>query len=339
MKIVLVCRVYPTQRPGGMGFVCQDRANELAAQGHEVHVLTTGSDGPGDGIVQVHYVGGPATSYSEQFASGCYSACSRLVPDIIHLDSLDFKHPWWSDVTRRESTVLGITMHGFCWGAWMTEVNLAYRDTVLPPTFPPDEFDRERRVLSEFDRVIGISLHEHWLMRHMMSLFDAQLVYNPIAPYFFENRKVPEVRDRRRYLCAAVSGTHKRGFHIAVEAVRKAGAEIVTMSNASRTSMPNIIDDCDALLLPTAYAQGLDLTVGECLARYRPAIVTATGSYLREGEAGGAYHESIQLVPLVDHGAAHLTEVLKASPPIVSSASCEVHRPSRHVARWLEVMQ
>lgn len=343
MKIVLVCRVYPTQRPGGMGFVCQDRARELAKQGHEVHVLTTGTGRPNHKYDQaepdqgavVHHLDCKPESYSDEFAKECVSTCWKLQPDIVHLDSFDNRRPWWQDLQGKATT--GITMHGFCWGTWMTKVNLAYRDRQPAPTFSPEDFERERRLLQTVNRVIGISLHEHWLLRQMMGLFDARLVYNPIAPYFFENHTDPP--NKKRYLSAAISGHSERGWNLAKRAADKAGVELILMSTVDREKMPMLIDSCDGYILPTAYAQGYDLAVCETLARRRRVLVTATGSYLREGEESLLF----TLLPLIDLDGSFLASALCNLPPdpppfLYDSVSAK-HRPEIHILRWLEAMQ
>lgn len=342
MKIVLVCKVYPTSRPGGMGFVCQDRARELVKQGHEVHVITTCRKESGtpeflvdEGIHVFHATGEPG-NYSRTFAAGCAEAVRGIKPDILHLDSFDNKHPWWRDV--KVNCRLGLTMHGFCWGGFFTNLNLHMRDG-LPshkaPALNSVGIMHERGYMLDFDRVIGISIHEHWMLHQLMGLYDAKMIYNPIPDYFYDQPKQP-IRSKK-FVCVAVSGHEERGFKYALRAAQKAGVNLEVIRGVPRQEIPAVLDASCGLVLPTAYAQGLDLSVGEAIARQRPVIVTATGSYLRE--AYGAYKGALRLVPLiepVDELAANMSDWVQY---VNWDGIRQVHRAANHVRNWLEVMQ
>lgn len=341
MKIVLSCKVYPTIRAGGMGFVCQDRARALVKDGHEVHVLTTGRGLAADDIeddcgVQVHHLVCDSARYSGQFVSQCEGFCKAYCPDILHFDSFGIDHRHWWKSRPGNPKQIAVTMHGFCWGAYFTRWNIWMREGGVPPELNANSMAAERDAICSFDVQIGISRHEHWQLRDLMGIFNAKLVYNPIAEYFFEG--LTPRPDNKRFLCAAVSGQRERGFHLAQQAANQCGAELVVTSKVPRREMPALIDSCCALVLPTAYAQGCDLAVGEALLRNRPVIVCATGSYLRDSEVGGIYHGALKLVPLGNPAA--LADAM-LSPLIMCDGyrqQLHKHHPDTHVEKWLEAI-
>src|SRR5262249_27527681 len=200
MRFGCVCRVSPTQRPGGMPFVCQDRAEELARRGHDVHVLTTGPPGTGPAPVvvngvSVHHLDCEPQVYSEAFAAGCRDRCRDLCPRVLHLDSADFARPWWENRPGGPQTV-AVTLHGFETGAFLTRWN-QFRTGVGPaPEFPAETVRQHARILgTTFDRVLAISLHEFWMLADVYGLWNVALVYNPIAPAFFARPPAPPPAD------------------------------------------------------------------------------------------------------------------------------------------------
>lgn len=343
MKIVSVCKVYPTLRSGGMGFVCQDRARALVAAGHEAHVLTTGGGLPpgvyrqdeDDHGVQVHYANSEPWTYSTEFATFCVEQCKHLAPEVIHLDSFDSDRHWWLDQPGNPK-VTAVTLHGFGWGAYFTQLNLWARHGGEFPQINSPSMVREYSILRGFQRVIGISIHEHWMLRDLLGLFDSRLVYNPIAEVFFKYPQEPPPKSPR-YLCAAVSGYRERGFDMAQEAAIRAGVQLDTWRSASREQVADGMYKYTGLVLPTCYAQGCDLAVGEMIVKRRIVIATATGSYLREAEKGGAYHGAVQLVPLCDVGAL-ATAMLHPRRYEARDVRIDAHHPAVHAKKWLEAI-
>lgn len=329
MRIVSVCRGYPTHRPGGMLFVCQDRARQLAKEGHEVHVLTTGTkDGEleaEDEGVNLHHLPCEPLKYTAQFANACKAEVDRLQPDIVHLDSFDRNAPWFIGIKQR----VAITMHGFGWGSVLTNWNLG-RNT-------PVDFEAlrlEQRCLSKANVVIGVSAHEEWLLRDTYQLPQARLVYNPIPEYFFENTS--EAPEDGYFLCASVSGGDVRGHHTVCEAGKQLGVEVKVCTNIAREWMPKYYDGCKAFVLPTRYAQGADLSVFESIARCRPVILSPTGSYLiehrhRHGLRGGT-------VLLRDFSVEAVKEAMQETMPIVERGSANCCYPENHAVNWLNAV-
>jgi glycosyltransferase involved in cell wall biosynthesis len=334
MKIACCCRVYPTHRPGGMPFVCQDRAEALAVAGHEVHVLTTGHPtcvGGGysatAGSVTVHYLNAPNCKYSQEYAEACRQMCETLRPDILHLDSFDGIRPWWKDRPGGVKRV-AITLHGFGPGAFFTQWNRFRVGDGERPEFNASVWKTEADNLRAADAVIGISQYEYEMLVDFYGLPNAKLVYNPIPSYFFANRQpVPECR---RFLCAAVAGHMMRNFDHAQEAAKRAGVELVVASRVPRHEMPAVYDRCCGLIVPTSYAQGFDLSVAEATTRGRAVIATATGSYLREADA-----YDIQLFPLGEWDA--LESLLRDWRP-VNVRPLWRHQPEIHARAWLEAV-
>ncbi len=336
MRIVLVCRIYPTQRAGGMPFVVQDRAEALAACGHDVHVLTTWKIGGDTEVlngVTIHYLRCTPQQYSREFAAACASACRQLEPEILHLDSFDRSLPWWTE-RPGDPRIVAVTMHGFGMGAFLTTWNLVRcgADT-RAPSYPYRDMIDEAKALASFDRVLAISEHERYLLEDCYQLQKVSLVYNPIAACFFQRPTVAPPK-RRRFLCAAVSGKGTRMFQRAELAARDAEIELFIAENMVRDKMPQVLDECSALVLPTAFAQGYDLTVAEALARRRPVIVSATGSYLRELRADPAL--PFVIVPIGDVEA--ICQAMLGDLPMVPDGIADRHRPRQHVAQWLKAL-
>lgn len=351
MKIALCCKVYPTSRPGGMGFVCQDRARALVKLGHEVHVLTTGRkthNGElliGEDEVEVHHMPCKPLHYSAEFAHHCEAHCRHFGPCILHSDSFSVDYPWqvtswlapsksWTDPAGK--CVTATTLHGCCWGAYFTSLNMWMRHGGEVPQVDIAGVARERKIMLGFDRVIGISRHEHWILTNLLGI-DAKLVYNPLPDYFFKDADQTIPEGPRTFLCAAVSGHRQRGFDIASRAAQTAGVTLVIAENLARTDMPALLDKCHGLVLPTCYAQGMDLAVGEAIARRRPVFATSTGSYQRECEPGGIYQSAIKLFPLSGDG---LPELLQGRLdwPDYRQVRDYLHGATTHAEKWLEAI-
>lgn len=321
-------------------FVCQDRANELALQGHEVHVITTsatssagevvaGAEAAESGVI-VHYLGAPAQEWSRAFAELAATRVENVAPEILHLDSFDRENVWWPGMAPR----VAVTMHGLGWGGWLTEWNKAraYGETLA--IFPARKLLQEAEGLAQADIVFGVSRWEHRLLRDQYGIERARLLYNPIAPYFFEER--PR-RERHGFLCVAVSQGGTRGFKIAEAAARRAGVRLTVATDIRRDGMVELYDRAQAIVLPTAFCQGYDLSVAEARARGCPAIMSPTGSYLDE-----ALPEWDELVGLGN--VAELAHVMKTWGDVRRLRTVEAetdprHKPAEHVRRWLELIQ
>lgn len=342
MRVMLVTRAWETQRSGGMIHVVADRARELVRQGHDTHVVTT-SDTPVAGQVKpavdreefgltTHYVESPGHEWSAAFAEGCYAWAKKLDPDIIHTDSFDRDRVWWFS-----NFDVSVTMHGFLWGSWLTRWNeyrafgkVSYFEKIWgtdPAFFPHKDIGNEIEGLKSAKSVIGVSGWEWRMLRDQYGL-DAKLVYNPIDPCFFE--PWPDV-PRSGFLCATISQGGTRGFPFAQDAARRAGVKLETVTKVSRKEMPAIYDRVKAIVLPTCFAQGYDLTVAEARARGTPAIMSPTGSYLEIATP----HDR-----LVSIGDTDMIASAMRSFPDYGSIGFDVsaHRPDAHVGAWLEVV-
>lgn len=342
MKIVLATRVYPTQRPGGLPHVCQDRAEALAAAGHDVTVLTTGLPGythkeVKENGVRILHLNCPPMDYTAAFALQCKAAVAKIRPELVHLESCDRDRPWWDDRPRAYRTA--ITMHGFELGGYLTKLNLALHYGDRLPNPEHDKITRERKVLRDmFDRVIAMCHYEYRLLASHYNVAESRLrlVYNPIAPYFFTPPVPLPAADKPRFLCAAVSGHSERGFALAKEAADSLGYELVIAKAIARRDMPDFIDGFHGLVIPTFYAQGFDLTFAEARARQRPIICTTAGSYFDESQALGAEDESCIRVSM-----GNVTQLAAAMQRVMttrggdSAYNVHRHRPNVHVTEWL----
>lgn len=336
MRMMLVGRCIADQRPGGMPHVTSDRAEALAAAGVDVHLVTTSYSSKA-GIefaerqeqVKLNltkwFTSTPAHDWSREFAEVCDAMYGRLQPDVVHLDSFDRDHPWWTGVKATKA----ITMHGFGWGAFLTKWN-QYRITggALEPDWAAIKRERDALVLA--DVVIGVSRHEHRMLRDQYALPKAKLVYNPIPAYFFEWR--PQAK-RSGFLCVAVSQGGTRGFETARRAALQAGVELRVLTSVPRAKLPAEYARSLAVVLPTAFAQGYDLSIAEARACGTPAIMAATGSYLDEA----CPHDVLVDTGDVDGLTAAMRRVA-AEPRVLPGDIADAHRPERHAAAWLEAV-
>lgn len=341
MKIALCCRVYPTHRAGGMPFVCQDRFRELKRDGHEVVVLTTGKnkdpdyDGPhrsSEDEEGVHHLTCPSEVYSYLFAEECEKFCREFEPDIIHLDSFDNQATWWTDFHKSR---VAITLHGFTWGAMLTKWNIHRKLGAMPPSFDAGKMTFEIDNLKKADAVIAVSQHEQYMLKEFYGI-SAKYVPNPIPSYFFDASKVYEGKGEH-YLCAYVSGSTERGYLLASNACARADVPLKRIMEVSRDKMPHELDQARALLLPTYYSQGYDLTVAEAFARGIPVIASDIGSYARipqitKFEMG---NEDELVVRIKQNEATiksnHNADLAQDSLKYAAS----VHTPEAHVKNWL----
>lgn len=341
MRIALACRVYPTSRKGGMPFVVQDRARALVKAGNEVVVLTTAKHaGPcevDDAGVRVVHLPCQPDVYSDGYAIEAEKFCRAWSPEIVHSDSLDVHRRWWTNLKARTA----VTLHGFCWGAHLTKWNQC---RVLGQSWSLSADDvagmlRERDAINSFDRVIGISRHEHTMLRDQMGIFRAALVHNPVADCFFDSRVEP-LPKRPKFLTAAISGRGTRRFALAKQFCSRAGYRSWSVHGVDREQMPTAYSQVTGLLLPTLYAQGADLTVSEALLSGRFALVAATGSYLRECEPGGLWDGLAECLPVDDEQAwvDAIRRVASQSPqPVdVVRSRLAIQRPAVYAAKFLE---
>ena len=335
MKIVSVCRTYPTQRPGGMPHVTQDRARALAAAGHDVTVVTTGLkngqyDTAGrydmnDEGVRVVHAACPPQAYTQLFAERCKWECRDVKPDVLHLDSFDRERPLWVGIAPR--TV--VTMHGFGVGAMLTAWNrfLGRASTAPAPSWAA--LRDEAEVLQTFDRVLAISEHEQWMLSDVYNLQDrVRLVPNPIADAFFVEPRLCLPTSTAPFVCIGNPGTSgNRDFGRVRDAAKAAGIPLEIVTGVSRDAIPEILDESRGLVLPTLWSQGYDLAVAEALARRRPVIVSGTGSY---------WHLRAPYIRIVPRACSPdvLVEALREPLPEVPSNAAYTHRSAVHVERW-----
>lgn len=365
MKIMLVSRVVPAHRPGGMPHVVMDRAEALAKAGHEVHVVTTRLSGGGietTNGVEVNYTNSPPEKWSKEFAICCEATAEHIKPNVLHLDSFDAANPWW--VGKKTS----ITMHGFGFGAFLTKWNLfrlgRITEREMDCGFDEDSLMKERSALAKAHSVIGVSRWEWRMLRDQYGLRQAKLVYNPIAPYFFDDavcetcnglRTVdetlggcatanpeapcpdcPSTNKRTYFLCAAVSQGDTRGFGVVKDAARIAGVEIRTADKVERKDMPALYEGAKALVLATSFCQGYDLAVAEARARGCPAILSPTGSCLDEAKPWDTFTEIGDTEGLEDILRGWNRTFVPLPVPITAA---DEHRPERHAEEWLAAVE
>lgn len=333
-----------------MPFVCQVRAEALASLGHEVHVVTSydsrtaGTTG-GDSVLgytnypyrepaihhrnlTIHYVGeAPAHQWSAELGLAARQLAFDLKPDIVHCDSFDRRRPFWLGVPFRTA----ITCHGFGQGSWLTKCNLARAKGLPLPPRPDEELNAEAGVLGTADVVIGVSRHECNMLRGDYGLANVKLVPNPIPDYFFTPLSAAP---QTYFLSAAISGQDIRGFAQAKEACRLAGVPFREARGIRREDMPAVYDGAKALLLPTAYSQGHDLSVAESRARGVPAIVSNVGSYLTEAEPFDCLVRPLNVEDMVI-----AIRSWREPDRETIRAAADAHRPAYHAVAWLDAVQ
>lgn len=340
MKLVFVCRCYVTQRPGGMLHVLQDRAEQLAARGHEVHVLTTAYDGKQRDHIQrtelngvtVHHLLSTPQVYSDQFHRRCAHQVTDLKPDVLHLESIPpGDQVWWQQCRDAVAGPVVVTMHGFDMGAVLTQWNMFMAGHGGEPSGAWTSMRQQARQLARYDVVIAISEHEQNMLRHYYGI-PAVRVYNPIHAAFF-TEELTLVSSDAQFMCAAVSGHTERNFSLADAAVKLMGSRLRTVSKCTREAMPAQYAQCRGVILPTRYAQGFDLTLAEAAAMGRGALVTETGSYAYEYKTLGYQ----LLSPTITAGelAAVLATWVPPDPAQVRALAIDKFHPSVHCDRWL----
>lgn len=356
LRIMSVVKGYPTQRPGGMLFVARDRAEALAAMGHDVHVVCAGPPTKSDVsalqyenggmMVQdsrnlcIHYIDAKTCDYSDEFARGCEDRFGRLRPDVLHFDSFDRSRPWWSKLERSKQRI-AVTMHGFGFGAWLTEWNRSRlgRQPVQAAEIGSlrlnDMFAEAKCLRDTFSTVIAISRHEWNMLADQYGVYRPKLVYNPIAPAFFTEPSKP-LPSTPLFVSAAVGSHDYRLFDVAEKAAKQAGFEFRALSKVSRDVMPKVYDDATAVVVPSAYAQGYDLTIAEANARGRYAITSSTGSYLQDCSGrGGAI---VCQLGNVDDFAQTMTHIAANRNMSPIGSLVDRHHPTRHAEEWLEAV-
>lgn len=326
MKILCCCRSYPTFNRGGMEMVCQNRAEELARQGHEVHVVTAGGPTGEIGGVTVHVPAGSTAKpgkYSQELADGMVALSKSLRPDILHLDSFDAGRLWWLDRPGNPKTI-ACTLHG-CVVSSMTTAWNHYRCGM----------DSEPQVVwsgllsmatssQTFDRIVCISPYEQGMSKAWTGCFDTKLVYNPIHGRFFGPHK--PLDPNGAFLC-----NDQRWPDLAKRAGEIAGLPVIALKGVAPQDMPRAYDEARGFLIPTFCGQGYDLMAAEAAARGRPVIAFAAGSFLM--------NDSPWLVKVPMGDVAAMARAMRGPLPVVPEGAVDVHRPENHVKSWLEAVQ
>lgn len=344
MRIVLCCRVYSIhERPGGMIHVIVERAEALARAGHDVHVLTTYSEfHPHKTVINgvtVHHPKEVDTEprYSSHYSVFCDRQCRRLMPTILHLDSWDKTRPWWHQRPGKPK-VIGITNHGEDMGRQFTEWRLFLHGITQVKKigwFESGPILNERSCAKAADVVITTCRFDRWMLSDLVGLGKkVKLVYNPVAPFYWDDRTASPLSGPLRFLTAAVWGSAERGMAIAKEACERVGAELVSPppTRESRFGMPGCYDRCHALLIPGYQSQGYDLTVAEASARRRPIFYNDSGIATMEAL------DKPWIVPIPVGDSTYLVKELQKPMPIVPENAADHHRPEFHIQKWLEAL-
>lgn len=326
MRILSCCRSYPTIHAGGMEMVCMVRAEELARQGHEVHVATAGDKaevGEKAGVA-VHYMAGRRGGYSEPYAAGCHALAASLCPDILHLDSWDDTRLWWTDRPGNPKRI-AMTYHGGGWGRQLGDW-AQYRNAGGNGGCSIDGAGvmSQVRGVKAVDVVIAISPFEQWQIQDLYAT-RAELVYNPIQPHFFATPPVPVPQN------APWVANAERWPELAQQATVLAGKRLRLLKGIAPADMPKAYDESAGLLVPTFLVQGFDLMVGEALSRRRPVIVFATGSYY------WACHNFDGVRGVVPGDVAAMANLMNAEWPDepVPASEQNIFRPDVHAKSWL----
>lgn len=348
MKIALCCRVYSThERVGGMIHVVVERAEQLAREGHDVHVLTTNA--PGHPIaervngVMVHHSPGTPQQYSTCYADFCNGLCRDMSPKILHLDSFDKNRLWWTDRPGNPQAVV-VSIHGEGVGSQFTDWRLRRHNlTASSPNneagmansgngIDTREWEDEARWLQSADTVITTCRLDRWFMSDLLGLRRVRLVRNPLAPYHFQGRSPAAGPRQNKFLFIGVWGHGERGYSIAEAACTSLGVQLLVPANVARPDLVKWYDQCDAMLLPTYQSKGYDLSVAECTSRLRPTFM---------GDAGISTFESIDhpwIVPVRCGDVQALINAMSAPIPTVPADAADEHRPENHTKAWFNAI-
>ena len=326
MRIVNACRVYATNKPnpGGMIQVAVHRCAELAARGHDVHILTAGGEPAAvelDGTT-VHHLPCKPLVYSAEYFAACRDACDRLQPDIIHSDGIG--DAWWDGLAG--GATVGVTNHGNIMELWL---GCWYRHRLGAPNMLPFPADAIRRRADEYgriDAVFATNRFELWELRDVFGCTNAKLLYNPLPAYFFGGVTSPPPGG----YFMAVKDSPSEGTPQARVAADRAGVEFRVVRGYAHSEMPGVYDAARALCSPTMRANGFDMIVAEATARRRPSIVSGIAAYYREAED----RPWIVTVPLGDVEA--LAGAMAGDLPDVPEGAADRYRVAAHVDTWLE---
>lgn len=328
-----------------------DRAHALALMGHEVHVVTTSRNGNAelpyeepvfeyhrDGnewrkgqaeIVTVHHLAGdPPGEYSRQWAENARALVSALNPEIVHVDGFDRNNPWW----LHGPWLKAVTLHGFGWGGTLSKWQAYLHGRGPEPVVNFQGLKDEAAALRLFDKVLTISVQEHWLAADLYGLGNVELVYNPIAPEFFHGDLVPPPA-AKSFLCASISGQEMRCWDFAKSVCDEAGVQVSQVRNVSRENMPALYDAHSAVLVLSLYEQGFDLTCAEAAARGRTIICNNVGSYGREAE-GDKF-----MITVEPFNRPELLEIIRGGNfGLVVPTAPSLHEPLTHAREWLQAL-
>jgi len=325
MKILCCCRSYATINKGGMEAVCRDRAEELARQGHDVHVVTSGGPTGEIGGVTVHVPAGAnakESKYSQELANGMVALSKSLKPDILHLDSFDAGRLWWLDRPGNPK-VIACTLHGAVVSSMQIAWNQYRCGMGKEPHVEWSGLLSMAKSSQTIDRLICISPFEQWMSKAWTGCFDTRLVYNPIHGRFFVPHK--PLNPRGEFLCSRL-----RCPELAQKAGKLAGMPVRVLAGVAPQDMPRAYDEARAYLLPTFFSQGYDLMAAEAAARGRPVIAFGVGSFLM--------NDSPWLVKVPMGDVAAMARAMAGPLPVVPEGAVDIHRPESHVKSWLEAI-
>ena len=136
------------------------------------------------------------------------------------------------------------------------------------------------------------------------------------------------------FYAAAISGQGPRGFASLASLARSAGVEIREFRDLPREKMPDAIDQCAGMVLPTRYCQGYDLVSPNAWRAAGPVFASAVGSYFAEAQAG---LRGLRVLPPNDPNA----WAAALSGPLLKQSEIPVpdqHRPKNHALAWLAAL-
>lgn len=361
MRVLLVCHGYPPFGVAGVERVSEQTARSLTARGHEVTVLsrrptaappTLALEHDVRDSVPVIWIAGGGATFGEypgrepELEQAFERVLAETAPDVVLLSHLLHHSPGYVAIAHRWRIPVVTELHDFYFCCPRAHLERASGERCAGPeggaacavhcfpSDPPEEAQARwslrshtfRRALHDADVVLSPSelVASHFAERRGDAL-PIQVLGNGVPASF---RRASEQRGRTRsetaplHVASIGVATHHKGFHVAVEALKRAelraarytifgmpttpydeqlrdaakdveGLELRLFGRFEPEQLPALLGDVDVVVVPSLVEETYSIAAREALACGVPVVASRLGALpaaVRDGGNGWLFN-------------------------------------------------